>query len=327
MRNKYTEEERIMYYLGIDLGGTNAAAGVVNEDYQIIGKASVPTNAKDGVDAIVKNIVKAAKNAIAESGLTESDIASIGIGSPGAVDPEKGVVDFAGNLGFDHTPLAALVGEYFPGKKVLLENDANVAAYAEHMAGAAKGTKDSITITLGTGVGGGMVINGRIYSGFNNKGAEFGHIVIERDGWECSCGRRGCWEAYASVSGLIRLTKQEMLRDKGSVMWEIAGGSLDNVNGLTSFDAMRRGDHTAVYVVESYLRSVAAGLINVINILQPEVICIGGGISKEGDYLLKPIQEIVNSEMFAKRSDTFTQVRIAKLGNDAGIIGAALLNA
>lgn len=172
-----------------------------------------------------------------------------------------------------------------------------------------------------------MIINGRIYSGFNNKGGEFGHIVIERDGWECSCGRRGCWEAYASVSGLIRLTKQEMLRNSKSAMWEIAKNDLNNVNGLTSFDAMRRGDHTAIYVVERYLRSVASGLINVINILQPEVICIGGGISKEGDYLLKPIEEIVYSEMFTKRSGSSTEVRIAKLGNDAGIIGAALLNA
>ena len=315
-----------MYYLGIDLGGTNAAAGIVNEKYEIIAKASVPTNAKNGVDAIVENIAKAARQAITEAKLTENDIASIGIGSPGAIDPENGVVDFAGNLGFDHTPLAKLVGAYFPSKKILLENDANVAAYAEHVAGAAKGTRDSVTITLGTGVGGGMIINGKIYSGFNNKGGEFGHIVIERDGWECSCGRRGCWEAYASVSGLIRLTKQEMLRNKKSVMWEIAKNDLNNVNGLTSFDAMRKDDHTAIYVVESYLRSVASGIINVINILQPEVICIGGGISKEGDYLLKPVKEIVYSEMFTKRSESSTEVRIAKLGNDAGIIGAALLN-
>lgn len=316
-----------MYYLGIDLGGTNAAAGVVNENYEIIGKASVPTNSKNGVDAIVESIAKAGKQAISEAKITENDIVSIGIGSPGAIDPKNGVVDFAGNLGFDHTPLAKLVGKYFPGKKISVENDANVAAFAEHMAGAAKGTHDSITITLGTGVGGGMVFNDKIYSGFNGKGAEIGHIVIEQDGWECTCGRRGCWEAYASVTGLIRLTKQEMLRNRESVMWEIAKDSLENVNGLTSFDAMRRGDHTAIYVVEKYLRAVAAGLINVINILQPEVICIGGGISKEGDYLLKPVREIVNSEMFAKRCDSFTEVRIAKLGNDAGIIGAALLNA
>lgn len=316
-----------MYYLGIDLGGTNVAAGVVSENYEIIAKASVPTDAKSGVDAIVENIVKAANGALKNAGITANDIEGIGIGSPGAIDAANGVVDFAGNLGFDHTPLAALVGKHFPGKRVSVENDANVAAFAEHMAGAAKGTHNSITITLGTGVGGGMILNDKIYAGFNGKGGEFGHIVIVNDGWECSCGRKGCWEAYASVSGLIRLTKQEMLKNTASLMWEIAKDSLDNVNGLTSFDAMRRGDHTAILVVESYLRSVATGLINVINILQPEVICIGGGISKEGDYLLTPIKEIVKSEIFTKRSDSFTDIRIAKLGNDAGIIGAALLNA
>lgn len=316
-----------MYYLGIDLGGTNVAAGVVNDEYKIIAKASVPTEASKGVDVIIKNIATVANKAVQSAKLTMDDIESIGIGSPGAIDPKNGVVDFAGNLGFDHTPLAKLLSEYIPNKKISVENDANVAAYAEMMAGAAKGSKDSVTITLGTGVGGGMVINGKIYSGFNGKGAEFGHIVIERDGWECSCGRRGCWEAYASVTGLIKLTKQEMLCDKTSVMWEIAGGSIDRVNGLTSFEGMRKGDATASYVVERYLRSVATGLIDVINIIQPEVLCIGGGISKEGDYLLKPIKRMVESEMFAKRSDTFTEIRIAKLGNDAGIIGAALLNA
>lgn len=316
-----------MYYLGIDLGGTNVAAGVVSEDFKIAAKASVPTDSGAGNAAVVNNIITAAKAAVEKAGLSLSDIHSAGIGSPGAVDSKKGIVDFAGNLGFDHFPLAKLVSDGLSGMKVSLDNDANVAAFAEHMAGAAKGTHDSITITLGTGVGGGMIINDRIYSGFNDKGAEFGHIVIERDGWQCSCGRRGCWEAYASVTGLIRLTKQEMVNNRSSVMWELANGSLDNVNGLTSFDGMRRGDHTAIYVVESYVRSVAAGLINVINILQPEVICIGGGISKEGDYLLAPIQRIVDSEMFSRHCDTMTRVCIAKLGNDAGIIGAALLNA
>lgn len=316
-----------MYYLGIDLGGTNVAAGVVNDKFEIIAKASVPTEAEKGTDTIVRNIAAAAERAVKNAGLTMDDVDSIGIGSPGAIDPKNGVVDFAGNLGFDHTPLAKLVAAYIPGKKIAIENDANVAAYAEMMAGAAKGSTDSVTITLGTGVGGGMVVNGKIYSGFNSKGGEFGHIVIERDGWECSCGRRGCWEAYASVSGLIRLTKQEMLSDPDSKMWDLVGGNIDKVNGLTSFDAMRAGDKTGIYVVERYLRSVATGLVDVINIIQPEILCIGGGISKEGDYILKPVKRMVESEMFAKRSDTFTEIRMAKLGNDAGIIGAALLNA
>ncbi len=314
-----------MYTLGIDLGGTNVAAGVVDENYNIVGKHSVPTNAAGGIDCIIDNIAISANGAVADAGLTLADIESIGIGSPGAIDAKKGVVDFASNLGFDHTPLASLVSQKLDGKQVFIENDANVAAYAEYVAGAAKGIENCVTITLGTGVGGGMIINGKIYSGFNNKGGEFGHIVIERDGWPCTCGRRGCWEAYASVSGLIKLTKQEMLADKTSLMWELVDGDIEKVNGLTSFNAMRKNDPAGMYVVRSYLKSVAVGLVDVINILQPEVLCIGGGISKEGDYILLPIREMIKNELFTRKSDASTQIKIAALGNDAGIIGAALL--
>ena len=314
-----------MYNLGIDLGGTNVAAGVVNGEYKIVGKYSVPTNAAEGVDAIIDNIKAASLGAVANAGITLSDIGSIGIGSPGAINARDGIVDFAANLGFDHTPLADLVSKKLDGKPVHVENDANVAAYAEYVAGAAKGVENSVTITLGTGVGGGMLINGKIYSGFNNKGGEFGHIVIERDGWPCTCGRRGCWEAYASVSGLIKLTKQEMMADKTSAMWDECGGDIDKVNGLTSFNAMRKNDPAGMYVVRSYIKSIAVGIVDVINILQPEVLCIGGGISKEGDTILLPVREMVKSELFTRKSDASTEIRMAMLGNDAGIIGAALL--
>ncbi len=314
-----------MYALGIDLGGTNVAAGVVDQNNKIIGKCSVPTNAAAGVDCIIENIATAAKGAISDAGLTLDDIKSVGIGSPGAIDAKNGVVDFAANLGFDHTPLAKLVSDKLAGKPVHIENDANVAAYAEYVAGAAKGVDNCVTITLGTGVGGGMIINGKIYSGFNNKGGEFGHIVIERDGWPCTCGRRGCWESYASVSGLIKLTKQEMMSDKNSLMWDLVDGDINKVNGLTSFNAMRKNDPAGMFVVRSFLKSVAVGIADVINILQPEVLCIGGGISKEGDYLLLPVREMVRNELFVRKSDVATEIRIAALGNDAGIIGAALL--
>lgn len=314
-----------MYTLGIDLGGTNAAAGVVDENYKIIGKCSVPTGAKDGIPAIINNIEKAARGAVADAGLTLDDIDSVGIGSPGAIDSARGVVVVADNLGFVNTPLASLVSQKLDGKPVHVENDANVAAYAEYVAGNAKGVENSVTITLGTGVGGGMIINGKIYSGFNGKGAEFGHMVIERDGWLCGCGRRGCWEAYASVTGLIKLTKQEMLADRTSVMWDLVGGDIEKVNGLTSFNAMRQNDPTGIYVVREYLKSVAIGIVDVINLLQPEVLCIGGGISKEGDYLLKPIREMVKNQFFTREENDCTDIRIAALGNDAGIIGAAML--
>lgn len=314
-----------MYYLGVDLGGTNIAAGLVDKDYKIVHKCSIPTQADKGVDTIINNIALSIKKVVSEYNLTMDDVISIGIGSPGAVNPDTGVVDFAANLGFKHTPLAQLVSKLIPGKDIFVENDANVAALAEVRAGAAKGVKDSITITLGTGVGGGMIIDGKIYSGFNHAGAEFGHIVLEEGGRRCSCGRNGCWEAYASVSGLIQTTKEEMLKDSTSIMWQMVSNNLDNVTGLTAFDAMRAGDKLGIYVVYKYIRYVASGLVSVMNVLQPEVLCIGGGISKEGDTLIKPIREVMKNELFARFSNIQTQIRIAALGNDAGIIGAALL--
>ncbi|MBR5011798.1 MAG: ROK family protein [Clostridia bacterium] len=312
-----------MYYLGIDLGGTNAAAGVVDENGKLIAKASVPTQAEKGVDAIIANIAESANQAIKAANLTASDIESIGIGTPGTLDAKTGVVEKASNLGFYETPLAELVGNYFPGKKVFIENDANVAALAEATSGAAKGTNLSVTVTLGTGIGGGLIMDGKIFTGANGRGGEFGHMVIESQGRQCTCGRKGCWEAYASVTGLINLTKEQMQQSPESVMWEIAGGSLDRVNGLTSFEGMRRGDKAAKAVVDKYLRYVAEGILDIINMLQPEVIVIGGGISKEGDTLLGPVSEIVTKEAFSGK--TGTKLMIAKLGNDAGIIGAAML--
>ena len=313
-----------MYYLGIDLGGTNIAAGIVDEEMKLVHKASIPTEAKAGAESIVARMAEVARQAIEGCGITVDDIKSIGIGSPGAIDPEKGVVIYANNLGFSNTALAEMLGSYFPGKAVYVENDANVAAWAEAKCGAAAGTENSVTITLGTGVGGGMIINGKLYSGFNHAGGELGHIVIREGGRPCTCGRKGCWEAYASVTGLIHTTKEHMKANPDTLMWKIAG-SLEKVNGLTSFDAMRKGDAEAQKVVDEYLHSVATGLVDILNILQPEVLCIGGGISKEGDYLLKPVKAFAEKEMYSRFNMLKTDIRIAKLGNDAGIIGAALL--
>ncbi|MBQ6823777.1 MAG: ROK family protein [Clostridia bacterium] len=313
-----------MYYLGIDLGGTNIAAGVVNEEMKMVYKTSIPTDAKGGAAAVIKRMADVANLAIEGAGIKVEDVKSIGIGSPGAIDPVNGVVIYANNLGFKDLPMTALLGEYFPGKPIYVENDANVAAWAEAKCGAAAGTNDSVTITLGTGVGGGLVINGQLYSGFNHAGAEMGHIVINEGGRPCTCGRKGCWEAYASVSGLIKTTQEYMEKNPDSLMWKISP-SLEKVNGLTSFDAMRKGDETAKKVVDDYLHSVATGIVDIVNVLQPEVLCIGGGISKEGDYLLIPVKKFAETEMYARFNATKTELRIAKLGNDAGIIGAALL--
>ena len=313
-----------MYYVGIDLGGTNIAAGIVNEKMELIYKTSIPTESKTGEDNIIGRMAKVTKMAIEGAGITEDDIISIGVGSPGAIDSENGYVVAAENLGLEKTPMVEKLGAYFPGKPIYLGNDANVAAWAEFKCGAAKGAKDVVMVTLGTGVGGGIIIDGKLYSGFNYIGGELGHSVIQMGGRQCACGRKGCWEAYASVSGLIKTTKEYMDQYPDSLMWKLAG-TKEKVNGLTSFEAMRKGDAAAQKVVDEYLYAVAVGIIDMINIFQPEVLCIGGGISKEGDYLLNPVKKHVANEAYGGGMDAKTELKIAQLGNDAGIIGAALL--
>lgn len=313
-----------MYYLGIDLGGTNIAAGVVNENYEIIGRGKMKTNAGRADDLILDDMAEAARMAVKDAGLELKDIASVGVGSPGSVNPYTGVIATSNNLGFSNLPMGKMLKERL-GFNCYLENDASAAAYGEFIAGAGVGTKNFVAITLGTGVGGGIIIDGKLFSGANLAGGELGHTVIVMDGAQCTCGRKGCWEAYASATGLIHLTQAAMQSNKNSVMWELADGKLENVNGRTAFDAMRKNDEAGRAVVELYIRYVACGLINTINTFQPEIICIGGGISKEGDNLLIPIQKIVEAERFSKNVENQTQVKIAKLGNDAGIIGAAFI--
>lgn len=312
-----------MYYIGVDLGGTNIATAVVNEKFEIVSKASIPTNANRPAEEIAKDIAKTIDMAIEKAEIAKSDVKSVGIGSPGAVNAEKGVIEFAGNLGFDNVPLVEYVEKY-SGIKCFVENDANAAAYGELIAGAGKGAKNFVAITLGTGVGGGVIIDGKIFSGWNSFGAELGHINLIMDGEPCTCGRNGCWEAYASATALIRQTKAAMEQDKKSKMWEIAG-SIDNVNGKTAFDGMRAGDKTATDVCNKYIEYVACGIVDVINIFQPEFVCIGGGISKEKENLRKPVEEYVNKYRFGKTAKKKTEIKIAELGNDAGIIGAAFL--
>ncbi len=312
-----------MYWLGIDLGGTNIATGVVDENYKIIGTGKVKTGTGRTPDEIADDMVKAIDLAIADAGIEKSEIAAMGIGSPGAIDPKAGVVCRAANLGFKNLPLCQMLKDR-TGYDFYIENDANAAAYGELLAGAGRGITDFIAITLGTGVGGGIIIDGNIYSGFNHAGGELGHTVICHGGEQCTCGRKGCWEAYASATALIRQTKAAMNENPDSALWSIAG-SLQNVDGKTAFDGMRAGDEVATAVVKKYTDYVAEGLVDMINIFQPQVICIGGGICKEGDTLLKPIQEFVDANCFAREHDNRITIKIAELGNDAGIIGAAFL--
>lgn len=316
-----------MYRLGIDLGGTNIVAGVVDEDYKIISKASCKTAVPRPESEICDSMAEVAVKAIEKAKLTMDDIDSIGIGVPGAVNPKTGVIEYSANLFFHNWEVVEMMEERL-GKKVRIENDANAAALGEYLAGSAKGAKNAVAITLGTGVGGGIIINGKIYSGSNFAGAELGHMVIVKDGKECACGRRGCWETYASATGLINLTKQKILSEKleFSYMLKLCDGDINKVSGRTAFDAMRDGDPTARAVVEEYISYLSCGLVNIINIFQPDVLCIGGGISNEGENLLAPVRAYVERERYTKHNDKQTLICTCTLGNDAGIIGAAYLD-
>ncbi len=317
-----------MYTIGIDLGGTNIAVGVVDENYRIVKKGSVPTGADRAPELIVDDMAKLVLDLIAECGLKLEDVESAGIASPGTVNCARGTVEYANNLPFRAFPICSMLREKTGLKKVFIDNDANAAALGEAVAGAAKGTKDSVFITLGTGVGGGFIIDGKIYSGFNYAGAELGHIVIVYDGEPCSCGRKGCWEAYSSATALIRMTKKKMNEDKSSKMWAAADSKLENVNGKTAFAAAREGDAAGQAVVDEYISYLACGLTNILNIFQPEIISIGGGISNEKSNLIDPLVKLIREQEYGAKSGVdrpFTQIKIAELRNDAGIIGAAAL--
>ena len=313
-----------MYKLGIDLGGTNIVAGVVDENYNIVATAKRKTLAERSNEEILSDMAAAALEAIENAGLKPSDIESAGVGSPGSIDPDKGIVVYTNNIGFKDVHLAEILKEK-TGIDFFVDNDANSAAYGEFLAGAGKGTKDFVMITLGTGVGGGVIIDGKIYTGFNYAGAELGHTVIQMNGEHCSCGRQGCWEAYASATALIRQTKSAMIRFPNSIMWQLVENDINKVNGLTAFDAMRQGDEAGKQVVDNYIYYLSVGVANNINIFQPEVFCIGGGISKEGDNLIAPLNKYYEGDNYGRSLKNKTVIKTAVLGNDAGIIGAAFL--
>ena len=315
-----------MYNIGVDLGGTNIAIGIVDENYKIVLKDKVPTRTERPTSEIIDDMANLCVSLVERLGITFDDIGYAGIAAPGSIDPVNGVVRYANNIKMSNYPIADELKKRIPLKKVYLENDANAAALAEAKAGAGKGLNDVIMITLGTGVGGGIVMGGKIYSGFNYAGAELGHTVIEAGGRACTCGRKGCFEAYSSATGLINMTKEKLAETKDTVMWEMVGGDINKTSGRTAFDASRKGDKAGQEVVDMYIGYLACGLANMINIFQPEVLCIGGGVCGEGDYLLNPLKELIKANTYGyERQERNTELKIAELGNDAGIIGAASL--
>lgn len=313
-----------MARIGIDLGGTNIKFGIVNDEYEIIATSSCATNAGRPAAEILDDIAGEARELVASAGLTMSDIACAGIGSPGTCNPKAGIVEYACNLNFENLPLQQEM-EARLDLAVTIDNDANTAAYGEYIAGAARGSDSFILLTLGTGIGSGIIFDGRIYTGCNYAGAELGHIVIQKDGEPCGCGRRGCFEQYGSATALIRQTREAMKARPDSTLWRYAP-TLEDVDGRTAFLAMKAGDLVAGELIAQYLRYLTTGVTNIINIFQPELMCLGGGISYEGETLLSPLRLFVAEERYSKFSLHQTRLAAAALGNRAGIIGAAFLD-
>ncbi|MCI9575954.1 MAG: ROK family protein [Clostridiales bacterium] len=314
-----------MHYLGIDLGGTNIAAGIVNQNHQILGRGKIKTTVPCSEDEMIAQLANAAMAALKDANKSMGQITWAGIGCPGAVNTEKGIVEFSSNLFFHNFQLKTKLEEKL-GKKVFMENDANAAAYGEFRAGALQGARNALAITLGTGVGCGIIVDGSVYSGSNFAAGEMGHMVIQMGGRPCHCGRKGCWEQYAAATGLKQTTREMMAAssDHTSPIWKSVEGDLSKVKGRTAFDAMRAGDPLGKAIVNQYIEHLGCGVANAINIFEPDLLCIGGGVANEGNALLEPLQDYVDREQYPITGKR-TTVCLAKLGNDAGIIGAALL--
>ena len=313
-----------MYRIGVDLGGTNIVAGVINESKRIISHISVKTPVGGSYKDVASAIFSAALQAAEKAGISMADIEKIGVCSPGTVNKENGNVEFAGNLKFHNVPLREELEGLFKAS-VSICNDGDAMTYGEFIAGSGVGAESFVAVVLGTGVGGAVIVNGKLISGTNYAVGEIGHMVISLDGQQCNCGRKGCFEAYASASALIRQTKSAMQADKNSALWQIAGGNIDNVTAKTAFDGLRLYDQTAISVVNAYIKYLACGITNLINIFQPDVLCIAGGVSNEGEYLLAPLNEIVKNERYSKYSSKQTRICMSVLGGSAAILGAAYI--
>lgn len=312
-------------YLGVDLGGINIAVGLVDDDCNIIQKESVPTGRFRSCGEIIKDMAELCQRTTESAGYQMSDVQSIGIGVPGTPDVINKRVVYANNIiHFKDVYLENEMQKYFPDMPVYVENDANAAAYGEIVGEAAKKCSSALVVTLGTGVGGGMIIDNKIYAGFNHAGGEVGHMVIERNGVPCTCGRKGCFEMYASATALIRETAEVIKQYPESIIHELIDYNVENISGRTAFLAAEQGDEAGKIIVERYIECLGIGITNLMNIFQPEVLVIGGGISKEGETLLTPLRAYVKKHIYT-RDTSEPQMITAKLGNDAGIIGAAMI--
>lgn len=310
------------YSIGIDVGGMSIKIGVVNREGKIIKQSRVKTAKMP--EQVVADMSALINQLLIDCNLTESDLSGIGVGCPGAVNRQTGMVDFLPNLGWENVPLVKMMQQKF-NLPVVLSNDANVAALAEALYGAAKGSENVVMFTLGTGVGGGVIIDKKLFEGGWSRGTELGHATLFADGENCTCGRRGCVECYTSATALIKQTKQAMLTDKNSQMWEFVGGDIEKVDGRTAFECSKTGDATAIKVVDKYVYYLGESILNMLNIFRPEVFILGGGVSAQGEYLNKKLTDYCEKFDYGYKMAPKTKIVTAILGNDAGIIGAAAL--
>ena len=312
-----------MYRIGIDLGGTNIVVGLVEQDFRIVDKCSVKTQVPRSVESMTADMAQMARTLLERNRLLWQDVASVGVGVPGTANPENGHMEDANNLGFDDVPFLPLLAKKIP-VPVHFGNDANVAAWGEYLTGGYQ--EDSfVMVTVGTGIGGGIILGGSLWPGINGAAAEFGHMTIDHDGDPCNCGRRGCFEAMASANALITQAREQMRKHPESLLWSLCGGNAAKVEAKTVFDGAAAGDETARELLDVYITYLAEGITNIINVFQPAVLCIGGGVSRAGEVLLRPLREEVARRVYSRNSKRNTRIELAKLDNDAGILGAALL--
>lgn len=312
-----------MLHIGVDLGGTNIAVGIVDEKGNIIEEGSTPTLAGRPFGEIVKDMADCILSTLEKAKISLEKIENIGIGIPGIGDQNTGDVIFCTNLGWRNEPLRRELQKYI-AKPVYLDNDATVAGLAESVAGVSAGCSSSVFITLGTGVGGGIILAGKPWSGHHGVGSEIGHVTLEIDGEMCTCGKRGCLERYCSATALIRMGKQAILMNPDTLMNEMSHYDPSRVTGQIVIDAAKQGDEVAMQVFRRYVKYLALAINSIISFLDPEMIVLGGGISKAGNFLLNAVKEEVNRYAMYKEIE-ISDIQIARLGSNAGIIGAAML--
>ena len=312
-----------MIAIGIDIGGTSIKGAGITKEGKVLKVFSMPVIKGDSQDATINKLIEAINNYIKEQGFKKEEILGIGLGVPGVMDTKAGVITYSNNLQWYDLPIVDLI-EKGTGLKVKITNDANAAALGEAKYGAGKKYKNIIMITLGTGVGGGIIIDGKIFEGNLGKGAELGHSVLVLDGEQCSCGRKGCFEAYASATALIRDTKRAMDKNKKSKCWEISE-KLGKVDARVAFEAERAGDEVGHQLVENYVKYLGEGCLNYFNIFRPEALILSGGIANEGEYLLSRLRKYFEDRNYGFQGTPKVDLLVSELGYDSGKIGAGAL--